>query len=126
MTAATWVWTDGQPAGRPERAGDVRRQALWDHCRNSLGIARLLLREGRPPALVSTACHMAVEMACRAALTLGGEPAQVAEAQVVLPADLRLRETLVAGAERLAAAERAVAWVADYLRSAAPERSWGF
>jgi hypothetical protein len=126
MPATTWdgLWTEGQ--ARTPRTGDLRRQALWDHCRNSLGIARLLVREGRPPALVATACHMAVEMACRAALTLGGEPAQVAEAQVILPTDLRLPEAMAAGADRLASAERAVAWVADYLRSAAPERSWGF
>jgi hypothetical protein len=30
------------------------------------------------------------------------------------------------GAERLAAAEKTVAWLAAYLRSEAPDRSWGF
>ena len=104
---------------------EADRLALWEHCRNSLGIARLLVREGRPSPLVHTACHLAVEMACRAALTVAGDPAEVSDAQAVLPADLRLQEALASG-ERLAAAERAVGWVADYLRSSAPERSWGF
>src|SRR4030095_2613278 len=37
------------------------RDAYWEHCRNSLGIARLLVHEGRPRALVLTSCLMAVE-----------------------------------------------------------------
>lgn len=106
---------------------EARRLVLWEHCRNSLGIARLLVREGRPSGLVHTACHVAVEMACRAALTVSGEPSLVAaDVQTVLPADLRLQEAVVVGTEHLAATERAVGWVADYLRSAASDRSWGF
>ena len=52
------------PLRRDSRGPDE----LWDHCRNSLGIARLLHHEGRPEPLVSTACRLAVETACRAAL----------------------------------------------------------
>ena len=129
MTAATWdgLWP---PLGRAKPGGaraphEAQRLALWEHCRNSLGIARLLVREDRPSPLVNTACHLAVEMACRAALTLAGGPAEVSDAQALLPMDLRLQEAL-ASDQRLAAAERAVGWVADYLRSSAPERSWGF
>lgn len=48
------------------------RDALWEHCRNNLGIARLLVQEGRPEGLVATACWMAVESACRAALEQSG------------------------------------------------------
>ena len=46
----------------------IQRDALWEQCRNSLGIARLLAQEGRPRALVETACRTAVESACRAGL----------------------------------------------------------
>jgi hypothetical protein len=130
MTATTWDgrWTSARASsdhGPAAASLSAHRAALWDHCRNSLGIARLLVREDRPSALVHTACHLAVEMACRAALTVAGEPGLVSDAQAVLPADLRLDEALASGAH-LAAAERAVGWVADYLRSTVPERSWGF
>jgi hypothetical protein len=132
MTAGTWdgLWPGPQARGDAGAAAaashDGRRALLWEHCRNSLGIARLLVREGRPSALVHTACHVAVEMACRAALAVGGEPAVVADAQAVLPADLRPPGSGNDCAHELAAAERAVGWVADYLRSSAPGRSWGF
>jgi hypothetical protein len=132
MTAAIWdgLWpgpSSGLDLGAAAASTQgARRVVLWEHCRNSLGIARLLVREGRPSALVHTACHVAVEMACRAALTVAGEPAVVTDAQAVLPADLRLQDGDLACAERLAAAERAVGWVADYLRSVVPDRSWGF
>jgi len=46
----------------------AQRDLLWERCRNSLGIARLLAHEGRPEPLVATACHSAVEAALRAAL----------------------------------------------------------
>ena len=49
----------------------AQRDLLWEHCRNSLGIARLLAHEGRPEPLVATACHSAVEAALRAALVEG-------------------------------------------------------
>ena len=129
MTAA--IWREPHPGAAPVAGAiaashEVRRQLLWEHCRNSLGIARLLVREGRPPALIYTACHVAVEMACRAALSVAGEPTVVADAQGVLPADLRPSEGHLESGERLASAERAVGWVADYLRSAVPGRSWGF
>lgn len=107
-----------------------RRDAFWEHCRNNLGIARLLVQERRPEPLVATACRMAVETACRAAQEhegqgwdgdtqaffdrLGGqfEPFEI--------------EPGVGGPLRLAAAERAVARVAAHLRRLAPERNWGF
>ncbi|HET8645617.1 MAG TPA: hypothetical protein VFO85_09030 [Vicinamibacteria bacterium] len=133
MTATIWdgLWPGQHPApalgaGAVAASQEVRRQVLWEHCRNSLGIARLLVREGRSSGLIYTACHVAVEMACRAALSVSGEPAVVAEVQAVLPADLRPPEGDFAASERLAAAERAVGWVADYLRSAIPGPSWGF
>jgi len=106
-----------------------RRDALWEDCRNSLGIARLLVQERRPEALLATACRMAVDSACRAALDQQG---------IAYDGDLqgclsRLGAPLglgaggdARGAERLAEAERAVGWVAGRLRSEAPERSWSF
>jgi hypothetical protein len=112
----------------PFRRDDRGPDELWDHCRNSLGIARLLHHEGRPEPLVATACRLAVETACRAALeqvgvdydgdlerslALLGAPPDVWELQQGGPA-----------ARRLAAAERGVAWFASYLRHAAPGRSW--
>ena len=54
----------------PMVAGPSPRDMLWDHCRNNLGIARLLVHEGRPESLVATACWMAVESACRAVLDI--------------------------------------------------------
>ena len=50
----------------PRMDSEAARDVLWDHCRNNLGIARLLVHEGRPETLVATACLMAVESACRA------------------------------------------------------------
>lgn len=107
-----------------------RRDDCWQHCRNNLGIARLLVQERRPESLVATACRMAVETACRAALEhegqgwdgdleaffdrLGGHGEGLE-----LGSGLR-------GPLRLAAAERAVARVAAHLRQLAPERNWGF
>ena len=46
----------------PIVGGLPARDVLWDHCRNNLGIARLLVQEGRPEPLVATACWMAVEI----------------------------------------------------------------
>jgi hypothetical protein len=106
------------------------RDALWEHARNSLGIARLLVQEGRPEALVATACLSAVESAIRAALEhagapYDGDPAHGADSLSV-PEALLPEVGSARGAGRLAATERAVAWVAGYLRAEAPERSWGF
>jgi len=106
-----------------------RRDSLWEDCRNSLGIARLLVQERRPEALLATACRVAVESACRAALDQQGiaYDGDVEGALFRLGAPLGLGAGGVArGAQRLAEAERAVGWVAARLRSEAPERTWGF
>jgi hypothetical protein len=106
------------------------RDAFWDHSRNSLGIARLLVHEGRPDPLVGTACHTAVEMACRTALEQASCPfdGDLGAALDRLSVPEHVFERLEKGnaSERLAAAEKVVAWVASYLRSEAPERTWGF
>ena len=118
------------PSEADERAlREAMRDALWDHCRNSLGTARLLHQEDRPEPLVATACRMAVETAIRAALAQAGIPFEgdlpQALRRLQAPSDIwELQETGRAG-KRLAAAERAVAWVAGYLRREAPDRSWG-
>jgi hypothetical protein len=106
------------------------RDALWDHCRNALGIARLLVQEGRPTPLVDTACQMAVESACRAGLSQAGLrfDGDAGRALQWLSAPPGVWEPPPRGsaATRLAWAQRVVAWVADYLRSEAPDRAWGF
>jgi hypothetical protein len=106
------------------------RDAHWHHCRNALGIARLLVQEGRPTPLVTTACQMAVESACRAALSQAGLPfdGDAGRALQALAAPRDVGEPLpgASAAGRLAWAQRVVAWLADYLRSEAPERAWGF
>lgn len=106
------------------------RDGHWEDCRNNLGIARLLVQEGRPEPLLATACKGAVECACRAALELSGAPfdGDLARALDHLSAPVELLEGVERsrGSERLTAAERAVAWVARYLRAEAPERGWGF
>lgn len=107
----------------------TRRDALWEDCRNSLGIARLLFQEGRPDELVLTACRMAVECACRAALDQRGirYDGDLPGALGRLGAPLGLGAFgAVGGAPRLSEAERAVGWVADRLRREAPERTWGY
>jgi hypothetical protein len=106
-----------------------RRDVLWEDCRNSLGIARLLVQERRPEALLATACRMAVDSACRAALDQRGiaYDGDLEGGLTRLGAPLGLAAGAEArGAERLAEAERAVGWVAGRLRSEAPERSWSF
>jgi hypothetical protein len=106
------------------------RDSLWEHCRNNLGIARLLVQEGRPEALLATACRGAVENAYRAALEHVGAPfdgdLRRALEHLSAPAEFGARVERSRGAERLDAAEQAVAWVARYLRAEAPERGWGF
>ena len=118
------------PSEADERAlRETLRDALWEHCRNSLGTARLLYHEGRPEPLVATACLMAVEMACRAALTQAGLSFEGDLAQSLrrlkAPSDIGELQESGRASRRLAAAERAVAWVAGYLRREAPDRSWG-
>jgi hypothetical protein len=106
------------------------RDSLWEHCRNHLAIARLLAQEGRPEPFLATACHGAVENACRAALEHSGAPfdGDLASAldHLSAPPELLARIERSHGSERLTAAESAVAWVARYLRAEAPERGWGF
>ena len=101
---------------------------LWDHCRNSLGIARLLHHEGRADALVATACRLAVETACRAALEQVGleydGDLELALARLGAPPDVWELQQGGTSGRRLAAAERGVAWFASYLRHAAPARTW--
>jgi hypothetical protein len=116
-------------SGFPARPVDPDEE-LWEHCRNSLGIARLLHHEGRPDPLVATACRLAVETACRAALEQSGidydGDLEVALARLGAPRDVwELQQGGPAG-RRLAAAERAIAWFASYLRHAAPGRSWRY
>lgn len=105
----------------PGVAAASGRDLLWEHCRNNLGIARLLVHERRPDALVATACRMAEETAVRAALgeAAGGD---------VEAALSRFGVDVVSGTalERLWAAEKTVGRVAAYLRQEAPERTWGF
>lgn len=115
-----------------EAAPASRRDLLWGDCRNSLGIARLLVHEGRPEALVATACRMAVESACRAALEQMGRQydgdlgrglralnvsLEAGPLQAVAPRPSRLR---------LLWAEGIVGGIAALLREAEPARSWSF
>jgi len=106
------------------------RDALWEHCRNSLGIARLLVQERRPAALVATACHTAAEAACRAALWQARLPfdgdLDRTLARLHAPAGLWSGAAGLEPAEQLAAAGRVVAWAAAYLRAEVPERRWGY
>jgi hypothetical protein len=115
----------------PQTPPALDRDSLWQHGRNGLSIARLLHHDGRPAALVGTACALAVESACRAALAQAGlfydGDVRRGLARLAAPHDLwpPFPEAL-GGEERLAAAERAVAWIASYLRSEAPEHAWGY
>jgi hypothetical protein len=110
--------------------GVSAREALWEHCRNNLGIARLLVHEGRPEPLVATACVMAVESACRAGLEHAGLPfdgdLDRALDRLSVPPELYARLLAGSGGGRLAAAECVVASVACYLRNQVPERSWRY
>jgi hypothetical protein len=118
------------PSEAEERAlRQALRDALWDHCRNSLGTARLLHQEDRPEPLVATACLLAVETACRAALAQAGlryeGDLEQSLRRLRAPSDIWELQETGPTSRRLAAAERAVAWVAGYLRREAPDRSWG-
>jgi hypothetical protein len=106
------------------------RDALWEHCRNNLGIARLLVQEQRPEPFVSTACRMAVESACRAALAhaefeFDGDVDR-ALSRLSVPEELWPALDSGTGSQKLAAAEKVVAWLSSSLRRDAPERAWGF
>ncbi len=118
------------PSEAEERAlRTAQRDALWEHSRNSLGTARLLHQEDRPEPLVTTACLLAVETACRAALVQGGMPfegnLEQSLRRLKAPSDIWELQESGPASRRLAAAERAVAWVAGFLRREAPDRSWG-
>ena len=104
-------------------------EGLWGHGRNSLGIARLLHHEGRPPALVATACRTAVEYACRAALGAVGLRFEGDLEGGLRRLDVPL-ELLwdVDGApdcgKRLVATERLLMWTARQMTRVAPDRRW--
>jgi hypothetical protein len=114
----------------PPVAASLARDVFWEHCRNNLGIARLLVHEGRPEALVATACWMAVESACRAALEQARFPydgdLESSLQQLAAPPDIWELQQAGLPARRLAGAERAVAWMASYLKRVAPDRTWGY
>ena len=112
-------------------AAGALRDRLWSDCRNSLGIARLLVSEARPPALAATACRLAVESACRAALEHLGLPydGDLARALHDLQVDAEWAASTagsIEDRELLLAAERTVGSIASFLRDAEPARSWGF
>ena len=108
----------------------ARRDELWADSRNSRGVARLLVHEGRPETFVATVCRLAVESACRAALEHGGRTfdgdLDHALGSLDAPPGLLERVETTRGTERLAATERAVGWISNYLRGEAPDRTWGF
>src|ERR1044071_9328274 len=93
---------------------DFPGDELWDHCRNSLGIARLLHHEGRPEPLVATACRLAVETACRTALEQVGleydGDLELALARLGAPPDVWELQQGGPPARRPAAAARGGAW----------------
>ena len=107
------------------------RDRLWSDCRNSLGIARLLVSEARPQALAATACRLAVESACRAALEHLGLPynGDLHRALHYLQVDAEWAACAAVpldDRQLLLAAERTVGSIASFLRDAEPTRSWGF
>jgi hypothetical protein len=106
-----------------------RRDRLWTDCRNSLGIARLLVHESRPPALAATACRLAVENACRAVLEHLGLPYDGDLDRALHDLKVDAEWSTTAGAadhSLLLATERTVGSIAAFLRDAEPARSWGF
>ena len=127
-TALPSITTD---AAAPPPLAATRRDRLWVDCRNSLGIARLLVNVARPPALAATACRLAVENACRAALEHLGLPydGDLVRALRELQVDAEWSASTggeVHDRELLLAAERTVGSIASFLRDAEPARSWGF
>lgn len=109
----------------------VLRDRLWTDCRNSLGIARLLVSEARPAGLAATACRLAVENACRTALEHLGLPydGDLGRALHALKVDAEWAASAQSGAadrSLLQAAERTVGSIAAFLRDAEPTRTWGF
>jgi hypothetical protein len=100
----------------------------WEECRNNLGIARLLVSERRPEAMIATACRMAVETACRTALEHAGLPWSGDVDQAL--DRLRIHRTAVEETPSpralLLSAEETVALIAAWLRRQEPARTWGF
>ncbi len=117
--------------GRPDAsAATSPRDAHWEHCRNGLAIARLLVHERRPLTFVETACLTAVEMACRSGLeqtrtTYDGN-LERALLSLAVPADMAVWPAVASPTEALAHAERVVGWLAGRLRAEVPERAWGY
>src|SRR4051794_1281216 len=105
----TWSEALPVPAFLADAGGADPKDVLWGHCRNILGIARLLVHERRSTRLVSTACYMAVDTARRVA--------DISEPEVAAVPGW-------SAAEHLAWAERQVAGIASRLRTDAPGRSW--
>jgi len=131
MNALPALRVPAVPALVAVAAASSRRDQLWADCRNSLGIARLLVHEARPPALAATACRLAVENACRAVLEHLGLPydGDLDRALHDLKVDAEWSASTAAEeADRslLLAAERTVGSIAAFLREAEPARSWGF
>ncbi len=58
MSASPIVTGAGEAIGAAFAEPDRTPHSLWEHCRNNLGIARLLVHEGRPRVLVETACRI--------------------------------------------------------------------
>jgi hypothetical protein len=120
-------------SAQPALARSSAPEALWQHSRNSVGIARLLLHERRPVDLLDTACRAAMEYACRAALHAAGQPftddlARSLEC-LAAPRDLvgEVSDLREGGAPaHLAATERVLAWAAVQLQRACPDRTWRY
>jgi hypothetical protein len=117
---------------QPALARSIDPEALWQHSRNSVGIARLLLHERRPVGLLDTACRAAMEYACRAALHAAGQAfsGDVARSLECLAAPQELvgevSELREGAAAHLAATERVLAWAAGQLQRACPDRAWRY
>jgi len=121
---------DHHPGNLPAR--DHGAGLLWQHCQNSLGIARLLLHDRRPADLLDTACHTALEYACRAALEVSGRPPFAGDLTKAL-SSLSAPESLLCDTsqgenpgERLAATERLLDWLSGEMRRRVPERHWRY
>jgi hypothetical protein len=113
-----------RPGKRPSK-----RDLLWVQSRNALGIARLLAQERRADEMVATACDLAVDAACRAALAHAGLSFEGDYASALrrldAPEGLWVEDPRTVR-DRLAAAERVVTWTASYLRSDVPREAWTF
>ena len=107
------------------------RDRYWDECRNGLGIAHLLVKEDRSEALIATACRSAVENACRACVLEAGGGTFDGDVNGALrllgaPPEVCLPTGPLEAPECLRAAESVIGWLADFLKSEAPGRSWGY